>query len=437
MFGWGRRRRGGGAAAGAEAPAAGGEPAQAEVTTLGGVGSVLDGIEEARGRALVAGAAAIRDKAGPRLAELGRLAEHLAGDDLDADEFDRRLKSTVERGKAQVSGIIGEEARAEIPGVGTAEEAEELGARLNRTLKRSGDVLGRHSRIIHHFARRHVGGIKSALAGLKEDRDALQALIDEHARTRAASAAIRADAAAAAGMVEEARKKSARIAELESSLRSLEGEGALLEARAEKARASGEYAELRRARAGAERLAGEEEAAGREYRDWFTRISRPLGRYEHVSALDKESMALLRAMIDDPYGAVAAGNPGAAVGILEATKKGVLAGAVSVKDPAKAAQLLSEAAKKAAEIAGRKEEMARRRAEVEGRISRIDTGEVDAAESELGRNAAERRDAAERIARLRGEVAEAAGRIPRMAAGMEKALGEISPVRYSVRIENS
>lgn len=460
VFGWGRRKkkgegskvraaadeaasggeRGGRGGHGQGARSAGGyggprtdriDPADITVPQVEGVVAEIVSVQEA---ALVAGAASLREALLPRMEKMSAIVEELADDDLDTEDADRRLQAIVDRGKQQIISIIGQEVRATVPEVRTADDAVALGESTARMLKRTGDVLGRQTRVIHVFAKRYAGRIKPVLESTRNDLDVLQSLIAGRTRTVESADRIRADIGRIGSAEALAARLRARAGELDGALQGLRRRGQSLSADIASVKASPEYEALEGLRRQLESAGADRGAARHEMRDRFTKISRPLSRYEYVSAMDKERIALLRAVIEDPFEAVASAGAGPVAEILQAVRKAVNSGSISVKDPAKAVQLLDEeagrldgAARTAAEI-GAREDGAR------ARMAEADTGRLARLEADLEKNAAEISDTEAKVRQMRAEAGEADERIPKIVSAIEWNLRQVSGVRYSVSL---
>ena len=459
VFGWGRRKKAGkesqvraaadeAAGAGDEGPEGGrggrrsaggyGGPRTDRIDpadiTVGQVEAVLGEIVSIREAALVAGAASLREALLPRLEEMGRIVEELADDDLDTEDADRRLQAIVGRGKRQVISIIGQEVAAVVPEVRTADDAVALGESTTRMLKRTGDVLGRQSRVVHVFAKRYAGRIKPILESTRNDLDVLRALIDGRARAAESADRIRGDIGRIGREEASAARLRARAGELDAALQEMRRRGQALSSDIASVRASPEYRALEGLRGRLEAAGADRDAARHEMRDRFTKISRPLSRYEYVSAMDKERISLLRAVIADPFEAVASAGAGPVAEILQAVRRAVDGGSISVKDPAKAVQLIDEEAGRLGEAERTAAEIKAREDDARSRMAEADTGRLARLEAGLEKNAAEAADTEAKVRQMRAEAAEADGRIPKIVSSIEWSLRQMSGVRYSVRL---
>ena len=410
-------------------------PASIDPTSIpvSDVPMLLEEVASVRDKALVAGAVSLRDALMPRLEELCDILDELEEDDLDTEDADRRVQAIVERSKRQIISIIGQEARAALPDVKTADDAVALADATARMLKKAGDVLGRQTRIMHAFGKKYAGRIKPILEATDVDYKELLDLTVGRRRTADASGRVLDEIDRMDKSGKAAERLRARAVELDSRLVRLRMRGRDIAGEIEAVKASPEYGALGRLRGEIEAVRGRRAALRRGVSDRFTKISKPLSRYEYVSAMDKERMALLRAVIDDPLGAVATAGAGAVAEILGAAKKAVESGSVTVKDKAKAVHMLGEEMGRLASYEEDARAMSREEEAIESRIAEADTGRLGSLESDQARNRAEVDDTEAKVRQMRAEADESEGRIPGMLARIEGSVSEITGVRYTVR----
>ena len=86
----------------------------------------------------------------------------LENDNLKVDDIDKHLAIIVVRGKKQVIDVI-KKGVVPLPEISSVDDAEKLRSSLNQTLKKTGDVLGRQTRIIHIFAKKYAAQLKENL----------------------------------------------------------------------------------------------------------------------------------------------------------------------------------------------------------------------------------------------------------------------------------
>ena len=100
-------------------------------------------------------------------ADLAKIISKLDGDDLKIGDVDRNIRVIVERGKKQVIKIIKEESERPLQKISKPEDIEKFVADAKRRIKRTGDALGRHSRVINLFAKKYAIRIKDIMKNLE------------------------------------------------------------------------------------------------------------------------------------------------------------------------------------------------------------------------------------------------------------------------------
>ncbi len=428
VFGWGKKREP------RQAPAA---DVQERRIPIGDVDRILYELEEVRTRTMIAEARSLRGRISPGMEELGRIGAQLEGDDLNMDDVDRHLGAIVKRGKRQVISIISEETASGLPEIRTAEDVASLDGRINRMLRRVGDVLGRQSRVIHLFAKKYAGKLKNILAEIKEAREEMGQLVENHKRLQEGIAEIKENTDRIGISGRSLEKMSARVGHFEGELGRLEGQAGSIRHEIDDIKGSKEYVEFLRLQEQYGQMASEGDALRREINDQFTKVSRPLGKYEYVTSLDRQQRDLLRVLVDDPYGALSPANKTDIIVILQAVKKGVLSGSVSVKDAEKSVQFLDEATETLASLISKKADHASRRDGLKAKMDSLDTGALGAKQAELEKTLADLGDAALKRDQLRAEISDTRRLIPRLVADVERTLRGISSIRYIVETENS
>lgn len=399
------------------------------------VPAMFESMAEIHDKALVAGAVSLREATESRLKMLSEVIGDLEKDDLGTEGEDSRQQAVVDRGKRQIVSIIRHEVRAALPAVETLDDALALGEATGRMIKRIDEALYREMGVMDTFAEKYVGRIESILDGAADDYSVLLAIIMARDSTAKAAEHALGDIGRIEKLGRSAEQLRARAAELESGLARLRMRGKEIAGEIESVKSSPEHVNLERLRGELDAVRGRRAAARRAASDRFTRISRPLSRYEHVSAMDKEGTALLRAVMDDPFEAVASAGAAAVSEVLGAVRKAVEAGSVSVKDRAKAARMLDEESGRLGSYGEAAARMSREEDDIGAQIAGAGAGRLGDLESDLAKNNAEADDLEGKARRARSEADEADGLVPGILARVESSLSEATGVEYTVRLD--
>lgn len=401
------------------------------------INSILGDLQKVRAKTLVAETGSIRNRIEPQLRELYEIAIMLAEDDLKIDDIDKHLKTIVERGKKQVISIIKEDAGAKIPDIKNTDDVEALNSQINRSLKRMGDVLGRQSRVIHLFAKKYAGKMKTILANLQEDKNTIQSSINSYKEMQASIRKITNNVTEIGRSKKTLEKRTKRISEIGKALHDLDEEAKNIEYEINDIKKSDEYSGYLLVQEQINDMEPRRHDLAQGINDQFTKISRPLGKYEYVSALDKEQKRLLNTLVNSPFDALASERRDDIMTILQSVKKGVISGSVSVKDTEKSAQLLDETSEMLDSMISKKDEFSNDKKILHDKLSSFDVGHLKDRQADLEKNSWNRNDMRSKIKQFEDEISETKRRIPRLITDTEFALREISSTRYAIKAEDS
>ena len=230
------------------------------------------------------------------------------------------LRPLVVRGKKMLIEALKNNA-VEIKPIRTYADMVRASEELGHHLKKTGNILGKQTRVIHVFADKYAARLKQILEEVDGNRKGLLTAVAKHQND-----------SGLAGSVEEGI---GNIRALENSARENAGKGKAAEREKEQAESriqqvSGEISAFKESEEyhgflGLKDTVKTEEAARAsltaEVAAQFTRVSRPLGRYAHISA-DKDQKALLRRVLDGPYETMNRQDMDGVIMLLEGAAKG-------------------------------------------------------------------------------------------------------------------
>lgn len=425
VFGWGRRARGG-------------PPAQAPAerrVTLAGARTEAAGLVEARESRAVSEVRSLRDATAPLIEDLAGIGRAIEADELEVDELDRRLATAAVRGKGQVVGAIRRDV-APLPAVSSLDDAAALDAYLKQVLKKLGDVLGRQAKIVHVFAKKNAGPLRSTLEAVTANHRKMQDVLKSHGADRELLGELNGVLDRAEGLAAAVSGGRARLASAEDELGRLAGQASSLEAGIAAEKSSPAYAEYGRLRGSLEAVSAREAATRAAVSSQFARVSRPLSRYRYVSSLEKDQKAVLAALVDDPAGVLLPENTDAIITILENVRKGVSSGSISVKDTAKSLSHITETEESLAGLASRMAAHRDERARLQREAESCDLGRLASLEADLKKCHSHRDSLQKRASEIAAEVAGAESKMPALASEAEGMLRRLSNTRYVVERQN-
>lgn len=376
-----------------------------------------------------------RDHIVPLLREISAIGRDLEADDLKVDNIDRNIRVIVIRGKKQVIDIIKKDV-VELPDISTMQDAEMLHGMLNQILKKVGDALGRQTRVIHIFAKRYAGKLKEILAEINNNNAEIKRLLANLGGSRDTCSRIDASLDRIAGLRKSNAGADARLAALQESRKSYRDRLAACQKSITRIKSSERYAELQKQRDLLGRMESQEVRLRGRIMDQFTRISRPLGRYEYASSLDKEQKRLLSMLIKSPFEALTAENRDGIDMILGNVRRGVSSGSVSVKDVEKSLGQIDEISDALdgmiSEISGYRSE----RNAIRDTIDGLTPEELPVLEKESEKLEYGMSDAESRMRSVEAEISANKSSIPDIIRGIEADLRRFTNTRYSIISEN-
>ncbi|MGI0004531.1 MAG: hypothetical protein ACREAX_04455, partial [Candidatus Nitrosotenuis sp.] len=118
------------------------------------------------------------------------IISRLKNDDLKVDDIDKRLQTLVVRSKAEVIEIISKESQKELPQVKSYDDVIKTAEIASHTLKKIGDVLGKHSRVIHVFAKKYAQDLKAHLELVTKNHTMISTMIAQVSSLESSTAMI-------------------------------------------------------------------------------------------------------------------------------------------------------------------------------------------------------------------------------------------------------
>ena len=308
---------------------------------LSDVSEIIRQIFELRTLQILSDIKSIRDSTEPLIKELVMIGNTLEKDNLQVDDIDNRLRIIVVRGKQQVIDII-KKGAVHLPNIISYDDAENISAILNQMLKKIGDVLGRQTRVIHIFAKKYAEKLKEILIQMNSNHVKIQQLLKNHDNAKFISTEILESLKEINDVEHNLAKKEQRITEIHSYMDSLDKKILSFEDLIKKIKTSDEYGKFLNWKQILDEFTVKKNQMRNEINSQFTKISRPLSRYEYASSMDKEQKNLLSQLIEDPFDVLLSKNKDSIILILENVRKGISSGSISVKDQEKSFSQITE-----------------------------------------------------------------------------------------------
>ena len=421
VFGWGKKK---------EEKLPDEVPKQKEIQ-LSDVQKITSDLLKLRTSQTLAEIKALNNQISPLIKELGSIGRTLEKDNLKVDDIDKHLRIIVVRGKKQVIEIIKKESTS-LPEISSIDDVIEVNNILNQKLKKMGDVLGRQTRVIHIFAKKYAEKLKEILADMNSHNNEIQNLIKNFQESNSTSEKILNSLKEIKHMQDDTVLKNQRISELKNNLESFNGQITDTTNSIEKIKSSEGYAEFIKLNETLSSFNATKTKIKNEVDSQFTKISRPLGRYEYASSLDKEQKSLLSQLINDPIEALLPSNKDSVIVILENVRKGISSGSISVKDIEKTMSHLTETEESLEGFIDKVKNYNEKRKEIQNQISAFDNSKLLNLENTLEKTTDQKKDTESKIALFQKDIKENKGKMPNKINEIENMLKKFSSTRYNI-----
>ena len=421
VFGWGKKK---------EEKSSEEIPLQKQIQ-LSDVSKIIQQILELRTTQILSDIKSIRNNTEPLITELIMIGNTLEKDDLQVDDIDKHLRIIVVRGKQQVIDMIKKDA-IHLPNIASYDDAENLSVILNQMLKKIGDVLGRQTRVIHIFAKKYAEKLKEILIQMNSNHVEIQQLLKNYDHAHSLSAEILESLKEIVDLENNITKKEQRIAEIHSFIDSLDKKILSFEDSIKKIQTSDEYGKFLDLKQILDDFTVKKNQIKNEIDSQFTKISRPLSRYEYVSSLDKEQKNLLSKLIEDPFEVLLSKNRDSIILILENVRKGITSGSISVKDTEKSFSQITETEEALDGFIKQVTEFVDKRKNIQDQMIALESNELSDLTSDLKNALSDKEDSKSKIKTFQDEINESHSNIPKLISNIEVKLRKFSNTAYTV-----
>ncbi|MBI2128325.1 MAG: exonuclease SbcC [Nitrosarchaeum sp.] len=421
VFGWGKKK---------EEKISEEIPLQKQIQ-LSDVSKIIHQILELRTTQILSDIKSIRNNTEPLITELIMIGNTLEKDDLQVDDIDKHLRIIVVRGKQQVIDMIKKDA-IHLPNIASYDDAENLSVILNQMLKKIGDVLGRQTRVIHIFAKKYAEKLKEILIQMNSNHVEIQQLLKNYDHAKSLSAEILESLKEIVDLENNITKKEQRIAEIHSFIDSLDKKILSFEDSIKKIQTSDEYGKFLDLKQILDDFTVKKNQIKNEIDSQFTKISRPLSRYEYVSSLDKEQKNLLSKLIEDPFEVLLSKNRDSIILILENVRKGITSGSISVKDTEKSFSQITETEEALDGFIKQVTEFVDKRKNIQDQMIALESNELSDLTSDLKNALSDKEDSKSKIKTFQDEINESHSNIPKLISNIEVKLRKFSNTTYTI-----
>ena len=405
-------------------------PQEKEVQ-LSDVPKIVTELNELRKSQIISEIKHLRNNTGPLMDELMQIGNVLDKDNLKVDDIDIHLSTIVIRGKKQVIDVIKKNV-VYLPEISSIDDAKKLNSLLNQILKKLGDVLGRQTRVIHIFAKKYANQLKRNLEVMNNNNSEIHNLLKNYDSEQSASDEITNTLNQIKTLKESQLEKNQKIDKANQSVESFDEKITSKQNSIEEIKSSKNYKKYLDLKNTLDVFSTQKSKIKNEVDTQFTKISRPLSRYEYGSALDKEQKNLLTRLIKDPFEVLIPQNKDSIILILENVRKGISSGSISVKDIDKSLSYITETEEILDNFVKQISEYLEKHEKMENDLNSLYPNELVSLEQELAKNTSFKEDSQLKSETFQGDMNEIDSKIPQLVSEIEKKLRHFSNTEYTV-----
>jgi len=422
VFGWGKKKQ--------EEKSIDVIPHEKEVKLLG-IPKIVTELNELRKSQTISEIKHLRNNTVPLIDDLMKIGNVLEKDNLQVDDIDKHLAIIVLRGKKQVISVIKKDV-VHLPEISSIDDAKKLDSSLNQILKKVGDVLGRQTRVIHIFAKKYASQLKGNLAVMNKNHSEIHKLLKNYDYVQSTSDEI-IDILNQIKTLKETRlEKNQKIGDTNQSEQSLDEKFSSIQNSIEKIKSSDNYKKYLDLKNAYDTFTTQKIKIKNEVDAQFTKISRPLSRYEYGSALDKEQKNILTKLVENPFDVLIPQNTDSIIVILENVRKGISSGSISVKDVDKSLSYITETEESLDGFVKQILEYLEKLEKMKNDLSSLNPAELISLEHELTKNISSKEDSQLKSKTLQVEIDEIDSKIPQLVSEIERKLRKFSSTKYTV-----
>ena len=430
VFGWGKKKK----QVEVEQPV---EPARptSQSITLDEIPKVLDDLLTLRKKTLAAEIKSYRNQLDPKRELILKIANELEKDDLNSDDLDPHFQIMVNRGKKEVIAVIKREFTKPFPEINSAEDAIRFKKVFSTGINKIGDMLGKHSRLIHILAKKYAKKFTDDFVTLTDDLKEIDSLIGNLSQTEENTEKILELINSRTKTLEKISKQEARMNELRKSLDEKKGKITEFEKIIVNIENSSDYKMYQSTQSELSNFDSEEKQIRRNIDDEFTKVSRPLGKFVHISSHDKELKDLTAKLASSPYDVLDDVNLPGIKNILDSIMTGIDSGSVSVKDISKSKEGVIEIKNSLPSLINTKATFESKKKDLITKLEGFDITSLQNSEKDLKREEANISDIESKLKVFEDETLELTNSLPGIIREMEMNLKDVTSISYIVSVD--
>ena len=402
---------------------------------LSDISNILEEISSVRTKTIMAEVKTFRNKIDSNRKTLLKITKELDGDTLNTEEIDHHLRRLVDRGKSDVLSIIKKECTKNLIEINSFDDVKAFSETVTKMLKRVGDSLGRHSNVIHIFAKKYAKRLKDDLRVMQSDNKEISVLVTNHIDLENKIEKITESVIEYEQFQESLSTLDVRKDNAEKNIQKLIEMNKNIIDEIETLKNSKEYTAYLKIKEEINSFLSVRLEIKNQIDSQFANISRPMNKYIYISSLDKLQKKLLENLINNPIDVLTDENKDGIIQILEAVIKNVKSESISVKNIEKSLNQLNQTISLVDEFIGKINNCSQSKIDAENRLSVFNYVNLEKKELDLSKNKNNTSDTESELESFDLEADSITDSMSKSIKSIESILNQISAVHYVIALE--
>lgn len=398
------------------------------------VESVLSSLKEEKRKKITTQSKPLFSEMQKELNSIYKIIDHLKNDDLKVDDIEKILRVLVVRSKTEVIDVISKESKKSLSSVSNYDDVLKTADAASYTLKKIGDILGKHSRIIHVFAKKYAQDLKDHLELVTKNNVIITKMLSDYSSLESSSDMIKEMVKKIIESSQELKEIDHHIAKLHESKDTAESSHQATQKHLAEIQASPEHAIFLQLQDKIKQVKSQEEKLGKEIDDEFSKASRPLGKYVYVTSLDKSLKSILERLVERPSAVIMSENRDSIVTILESCMKGIVSGTVSVKETDKSVDHITSIISSLDAMISKKNSIKTQIQDLEQQITKFDYKKLESLGKQQAKSKSDAEDSESKIKVLQSELAQKTLQKQKLVSDLESALERLG-TKYQIILD--
>ena len=402
---------------------------------LSDVSDILEEISSVRTKTIMAEVKTFRNKIDSNRKTLLKITKELDGDTLNTEEIDHHLRRLVDRGKSDVLTIIKKECTKNLIEINSFDDVKVFNETVTKMLKRVGDSLGRHSNVIHIFAKKYAKRLKDDLRVMQSDNKEISVLVTNHIDLENKVEKITENIIEYEQFQESLVVLHDRKENTQKNIQKLTEMNKNIIDEIETLKNSKEYTAYLKIKEEINSFLSVRLEIKNQIDSQFANISRPMNKYIYISSLDKPQKKLLENLINNPIDVLTDENKDEIIQILEAVIKNVKSESISVKNIEKSLNQLNQTISLVDEFIDKINKCGQSKIDAENRLSVFNYTNLEKKELDLSKNKDNTSDIESELESFDLERDSIDESMSESIKSIQSTLNHISAVHYNIELE--